>query len=108
MCLLQNKLHTTLLLFPFFFPHFSLWFVLAAEQVRQPFWLDLTVPHVTQLPADGRAHCGESCTSFLSRLGKSLLSLLVSVERGRKGRRGKDGERHVRGKQEEERWFGWK
>lgn len=40
------------------------------------------IPHVSQPPADGRAHCGQSCTGFLSCLGQSLLSLLVCFRVG--------------------------
>lgn len=58
-------------------------FVLVASPKCRPFWLRATIPHVAQSPADDRAHCVESCTGLLSRLGESLLSLLVSTERER-------------------------
>lgn len=73
--------------------------LLAASRECWPSWLRRIIPHVAQSPADGRAHCGESCTGLLSRLGKSLLSLFVSAgrEEGREreqwrkeGRRGED------------------
>lgn len=69
------------------------------------------VPHVDQFLADGRAHRGERCTGPLSRLGKGLLSLLVSAERrweaeSKCGNRGGGGEgekgKKNRGKNERE------